>query len=376
MLLGSIAFQESEGLVVLEAEHGQRSNGATHNWLYLSALSGYTGTSYLQPSLDNNTLISTNNLTTSPQIDYPLNITRPATYTVWLRGYAPDAAGDSAYIQLAGNTLSMTDAEDQTNSSSYDKLNRVIRTTNALSGTTTITYDALGNRLSVTNANNRTTTYQYDALNRLTRTTDPNSLTTITAYDGPGNRLSVTNGANETTEFEYDEANRLILTRDPLGNETEYGYDGAGSRIARIDAETIETCYGYDALNRLESVVENYADGVYTDGVTDEDVKTEHRYDAVGNRTQSIDANSQTTTYAYDALNRRVEGRDPLGNATLTGYNAIGSRTVITDANGAVTRFVYDAANRLTAIDYPPSTGSGQAQTDVTFTYDKAGHRP
>ncbi|MCP4367236.1 MAG: RHS repeat protein, partial [Deltaproteobacteria bacterium] len=76
----------------------------------------------------------------------------------------------------------------------------------------------------------------------------------------------------------------------------------------------------------------------------------------------------------YDALNRRVEGRDPLGNATLTGYNAIGSRTVITDANGAVTRFVYDAANRLTTIDYPPSTGSGQAQSDVTFTYNKAGH--
>ncbi|MCP4992175.1 MAG: hypothetical protein GY934_00090, partial [Gammaproteobacteria bacterium] len=50
-LWGSIAFQENEGLVVIEAENGQRSNGTTHNWLYLSALTGYTGTSYLQPSL-------------------------------------------------------------------------------------------------------------------------------------------------------------------------------------------------------------------------------------------------------------------------------------------------------------------------------------
>ncbi|MCP4362327.1 MAG: hypothetical protein GY796_30340, partial [Chloroflexi bacterium] len=112
-LLGSMAFQESEGLVVMEAEHGQRTNGATHNWLYVSALTGYTGTSYLQPSLDNNTLISTDSLTTSPRLDYPLNITRPATYTIWLRGYAPDAAGDSAYIQLAGTTLTVTNFIDR-----------------------------------------------------------------------------------------------------------------------------------------------------------------------------------------------------------------------------------------------------------------------
>ncbi|NIR25764.1 MAG: RHS repeat protein, partial [Gammaproteobacteria bacterium] len=46
----------------------------------------------------------------------------------------------------------------------YDRLNRLITTTNALSGMTVISYDALGNRLSLTDANGHTTTFAYDSL--------------------------------------------------------------------------------------------------------------------------------------------------------------------------------------------------------------------
>ncbi|MCP4370366.1 MAG: RHS repeat protein, partial [Deltaproteobacteria bacterium] len=67
-------YLENSGLVVMEAENGESTNGLTHNWLLKTSLPNYTGTSYLEPSLDNDTLISTEALTTSPRADYPVNV--------------------------------------------------------------------------------------------------------------------------------------------------------------------------------------------------------------------------------------------------------------------------------------------------------------
>lgn len=60
------AYLESDGLVVMEAEHfGQRINGPTHQWNLKTGQSGYTGTSYLQPLPDIDTLYQTSEITTS-----------------------------------------------------------------------------------------------------------------------------------------------------------------------------------------------------------------------------------------------------------------------------------------------------------------------
>jgi hypothetical protein len=88
--------------VVLEAEHGERANGQSHNWLLKTRLPGYTGTSYLQSSPDIDALIQTGEITTSPRADYLINFTTAETYTVWVRGYAPNAAGDSVYVGFDG----------------------------------------------------------------------------------------------------------------------------------------------------------------------------------------------------------------------------------------------------------------------------------
>ncbi|MCP4372815.1 MAG: hypothetical protein GY797_32630, partial [Deltaproteobacteria bacterium] len=102
------AYLENNGLVVMEAENGESTNGLTHNWLFKTSLLNYTGTSYLEPSLDNDTLISTEALTTSPRADYPVNVTTPGTYTVWLRGYPANAAGDSAYVGVDQQVVTVT----------------------------------------------------------------------------------------------------------------------------------------------------------------------------------------------------------------------------------------------------------------------------
>ncbi len=282
-----------------------------------------------------------------------------------------DAASQTTAIgyNALGQRTFVTDAEGHTTTYTYDSLGRVLTVTNALSGTTGVTYNALGNRLGTTDANGHTTTFVYDNLNRVIQTTDPNNLSSATVYNGLGQRVSVTNGAGETTTFEYDNAGRLISTRDPLGNETTYRYNGAGNRVAMIDANGIETRYEYDELGRLMAVIENYEDGIYDPAFTDRDVRTEYTYDRVGNRLTVTDANAHTTTYTYDALNRRTETRNPLGYITRYDYDAVGNRTVLTDANGTVTTFNYDSVNRLTGIDY------GDATPDVTFGYNRTGQR-
>ena len=46
------------------------------------------------------------------------------------------------------------------------------------------------------------------------------------------------------------------------------------------------------------------------------------------------DAESQTTTFAYDSLNRLVTTTNALGDQTLVSYGAVGNRTETTDAKG------------------------------------------
>jgi hypothetical protein len=58
------------------------------------------------PDID--TLISSEAITTSPRVDYAINFTTPGTYTVWLRGQATNAAGDSAYVGLGDDLVEVT----------------------------------------------------------------------------------------------------------------------------------------------------------------------------------------------------------------------------------------------------------------------------
>jgi hypothetical protein len=99
------AFQESNGQVVLEAEHfGGNINRRGRSWLTQTILSDYTGSGYVSALPDTILNFTTGYTITSPELHYTINFTTTSIYTVWLRGYAPDAAGDSLYIALDEQT--------------------------------------------------------------------------------------------------------------------------------------------------------------------------------------------------------------------------------------------------------------------------------
>lgn len=90
--------EEVNGQVVTEAEHFTWGNSA---WASQVNLADYTGAGYLSalPDLDLRYEMPVTE-TFSPRLDYTINFTTPGIYTVWLRGYAPNSAGDSVYVSL------------------------------------------------------------------------------------------------------------------------------------------------------------------------------------------------------------------------------------------------------------------------------------
>ncbi len=87
------------------SDYGGRKRG--HNYQSAScpkhkvtdtSYSNYAGSSYLNSELDVDYLVPPEAITNSAQAQFMINFTTPETYTVWLRGYAPNTLGDSVYV--------------------------------------------------------------------------------------------------------------------------------------------------------------------------------------------------------------------------------------------------------------------------------------
>jgi YD repeat-containing protein len=97
------AFQEADGLLVLEAENAYAAiPRGGQSWITATALNGYTGTTYLQALPDIGALYDSGYTAASPELQFQAHFVNPGTYIVWVRGAATGAAGDSIHIGLDG----------------------------------------------------------------------------------------------------------------------------------------------------------------------------------------------------------------------------------------------------------------------------------
>lgn len=252
----------------------------------------------------------------------------------------------------------------------YDSFGRVVTTTRYLEGTPVqqhTIYNAVGNRVSQTDAEGNTVTFRYDRLDRPVATISAEGVVVTQTYDAAGRVVSTTNNLGQDTTMEYDDLDRLVSSTDPEENTTTYEYDLLGNQVAVIDANNVRTGYAYDAMQRLVQVTENDTGGSQTD---DSNVVTTYAYDALGNQTRVVNARHFTSTQiAYDALYRPVTVTDALDQETTTAYNALGLRTAVTDANGETTRYQYDGLSRPLTITY-----ESDGQT-VSYVYNALGSR-
>jgi YD repeat-containing protein len=156
-----------------------------------------------------------------------------------------------------------------------------------------------------------------------------------------------------------------VLTQRPNGQKTTLVWDAA-SNLVRTDvlASTTlgltvqSTTFAYDALNRRAETVD--ARG----GVTTQ------LYDAVSNLVGLVDASPQHNrhTMMYDALNREAVRIDPVGDRTTFAYDAGSLLVSKKDRNDRTCEYTFDALGRLAVETWKDSGGS--TVNLHTFTYD------
>jgi RHS repeat-associated protein len=290
-----------------------------------------------------------------------------------------------------GNLVRTIDTLERATQTDYDALNRPITmTVNYENGIfdpqvpdqdvqTVYTYDAVGNQRRVTDPLGRVTTYDYDALNRVITVTanyvppgapgdaDTN-VQTVYAYDASGCRTRVTDPNQHTTTYAYDDLNRVVTTTNHLDGRTVVAYNAVGNRTGVTDARQNQTVYKYDSLYRLAEVRQDYLDGIPEGGPQSGDLVTSFSYDPLVNRLRVTDAESHSTTYGYDALNRVTLITNTMEYTLGYSYDARGDRTAAIDENGHTTSYDYDDLGRVTRIE------DAEGIT-TTYTYDGLGNR-
>ena len=103
-----LAFQESSGQVVMEAENADVNiPRAGHSWIKATTSVGFTGTGYMTTDVDNDS--SDGVITNNAELSYRVNFTTTGTYYVWVRAGAPNVNGNSIHAGLDGQVFDTSD---------------------------------------------------------------------------------------------------------------------------------------------------------------------------------------------------------------------------------------------------------------------------
>ncbi len=305
----------------------------------------------------------------------------------------------------------------------YDKLGRVVGTTDALGNTDGYTLDAFGQRVAVRNKLGAVTTNVFDKRGLLVEERKPllvyddggtrraTSVTNRFEYDARGNRTKSIEAAGLTeqrvTTYAYDAADRLVETRGepvwtyPAGDAApvfvapteSHAYDARGNVIETRDAVGARTLFYYDKLDRL------------THQVSATGTLTQHLHDANGNVIETrvfetpvrLPAGAggvapasigpyRYTQFLYDGNDRLVQTRVPgIRTGSFNGqfsdavqllttnyaYDATGNVVRVQDPRGGATHSYYDRLGRKTSEAVSIDAATSQ-RTD--WTYDAEGN--
>jgi RHS repeat-associated protein len=289
-----------------------------------------------------------------------------------------------------GQTINTQVTDPEGNASSYlsDGFGPPTQTTNALSQTTTLGWDADHNVASLQEPNGAVSTWVYDPKTGYpTQIKDPEAVANAT----PGTTLAYQTGLGGHIAD-------LIAKQTPEGRRWTFGYtlegdlatvtDPAGTLTP--DPDDFTTRYTYDTFGQLLTATDpngntttnsDFDPSGYPQLITDAlNKSTEFEYDERGNVLTVTDPLGHDTTQTYDTFGRPLVNKVPVEQAVgrfvttpAPVYDPNDNVTVATAPNGAVTTAVYDPTDQLSHT-LAPLDDPGDAERRTSFTYDKVGN--
>ncbi|GAB3280291.1 RHS repeat-associated core domain-containing protein [Parahaliea aestuarii] len=203
------------------------------------------------------------------------------------------------------HTLSMT--------RTYNGLNQLLETKDALNGTTAYAYDGRGNPIVIQDARSNKITAVYDAFSRKASVTDPDMGQKSFVYNGLGELVSETDARGITLSYTYDALGRMTERTSSGGSAPAYWtYDqatrsGGGlalgllskEQVGASPSEQISKVYSYDAKARVIGVTTNIRNAL---GTLVESFTTGMQYDAQYGRLKAMEyPEALTVAYGYNA---------------------------------------------------------------------------
>lgn len=264
----------------------------------------------------------------------------------------------------------------------FDALNREVTTTDPRGDTTEKHYTIRNKPYLIKHPDGTQEHYIYYPNGTLKESIDQEGTKTTYTYDIFERILTKKIYSSDSLiseeTYTYNAFNLLSKT-DAEGNTTHYTYDGAGRLIAETSIDL--TTYTYDPLGRLHTTqvgnsisIKEYdlVDRVTEEIETDLDgnllTQVSYRYDAAGNKTQTIHYTSSGPsihTTLYDGFKRPICIQDALGHTTTIHYddqyrNAHGHlvlRKTTTDPLNIQTIETHDTHGRLASLEKLDSLG-------------------
>lgn len=250
-------------------------------------------------------------------------------------------------------------------------------------------FNALGHMTKSVDPVGRTFSYLYDANNidlleaRQTRAGN-NDLLGKWIYNNDQHLPNkYIDGSGQVTQYAYNKFGQLTTLTDANGNVTTNTYSPDGLLLQTdgpMPGSADSTTFAYDGLNRLYSVTDSQGYTVYFSYdnadrltlVTYPDGTTEQTiYDKL-DAVMEKDRLGRWTQTSYDSMEQPLSVTDPQGRKTQYSWCACGALNSLTDPNGHVTAFQHDLAGRLTTKTFDDTTTMQYAyDTYSNLTYRK-----
>ncbi len=267
----------------------------------------------------------------------------------------PTTVETTQYMNSRGQVIRKVLADGSEIHYTYDRLGRLLSSTDALGGVTSYTYDSLGRLLENHTPERGLTTMIYDEVGQLLSRRDAKGQYIEFTYDAIGRQENVTHRTSDGTiereiHFIYDDPNleyslgRLSRVEMPYADASyEYEYDKSGNvkhQEIHMGGQNYNFHFIHDPLNRI--AVMNYPDGS----------ELRHKYTASGHL---ADVGLKDSRHESHGVKEFAGYRD---------FNALGQFTSLHYGNGVSTTRDFDEMGRLIS-----STISGPQGTLMANQY-------